>query len=54
MSRNIRNVIYTTRIKNMWIKQLCNRKAWDFVTPGFPGAKTFRDLRETGLNSSIL
>ena len=34
-------------IKNMWKEQLCKLKVWDFCC-GFPGPKTFRDLRETG------
>ena len=38
------------RIKNMWKEQLCKLKVWDFCC-GFPGPKTFRDLRETGPRS---
>ena len=34
------------RIKNMSKEQLCKLKVWDFCY-GFPGPKTFRDLRET-------
>ena len=34
-------------VKNMWKEQLCKLKVGDFCY-GFPGPKTFRDLRETG------
>ena len=36
----------SVHIKNMWIKQLCNRKVPDFAS-GLTGAKGFRGFRET-------
>ena len=35
------------RIKIVWKEQLCKCKVSDFLS-GFPGPKTFWDLRETG------
>jgi len=37
----------SVHITNMWIKQHCNHKVWEFAK-AFSGAKTFRDRQETG------